>query len=124
NPVQITANTVYVASYYDPDGSYAADTDQFYPAPTGSQYLQPLDSPPLSAVQATATTGDGVFNSGGHGFPISSYQGTGYGVDVIFDTTQPAGAPPVVSAETPYPGSSSNPVTTTPTVTFSKSVVP
>ena len=124
NPVQITANTVYVASYYDPDGHYADDTDQFYPAPTGSQYLQPLDSPPLSAVQATATTGDGVFNSGGHGFPTSSYQGTGYGVDVIFDTTQPAGAPPVVSAETPYPGSSSNPVTTTPTVTFSKPVVP
>ena len=97
NPVQIQANTVYVASYYDPDGHYAADPDQFYPAPTGSPYLQPLYSPPLSrgSGQPATTVGNGVFNAGGPGFPTSTYQGTGYGVDVIFDTTQPAGAPPI-----------------------------
>jgi hypothetical protein len=124
NPVQISANTVYVASYYDPDGRYANDLNQFYPAITGSADLQPLDSPPLSAVQATGSVGNGVFNAGGPGFPTSTYMGTGYGVDVIFDTTQPQGAPPAVTGETPYPGSSSNPVTTDPTVTFSKAVVP
>ena len=124
NPVQITANTVYIASYYDPDGHYANDVDQFYPAPTGSTDLQPLDSPPLYAVQATGTLGNGVYNAGGPGFPTSTYEGTGYGVDVVFDTTEPVGAPPAVTNETPYPGSSSNPVTTDPTVTFSKPVVP
>jgi methionine-rich copper-binding protein CopC len=125
NPVQVSANTVYVASYFDPDGHYAQDDGQFYPGPTGSKYLQPLDSPPLSAVQATGVPGgNGVLNTGGHGFPVSSYYGTGYGVDVIFDTTQPAGAPTAINGVTPVPGSSSNPLTTTPTVTFSKPVVP
>ena len=123
-PVQITANTVYVASYYDPDGHYANDVDQFYPGITGSTDLQPLDSPPLHAVQATGSVGNGVFNAGGPGFPTSTYEGTGYGVDVIFDTTQPAGGPASIIGQTPYPGSSSNPVTTDPTVTFSKAIVP
>ena len=27
NPVQISANTTYVVSYYDPDGHYAVDRD-------------------------------------------------------------------------------------------------
>ena len=43
---------------------------------------------------------------------------------MIFDTTEPAGAPPSVSSATPYPGSSSNPVSADPSVTFSKAVVP
>jgi hypothetical protein len=125
SPVQISANTVYVASYFDPSGHYAEDPDQFYPNTTESPYLQPLYSPPLSAVQANMGTGvgDGVYNTGGHGFPTSTYQGTGYGVDVIFDTTQPEGAPPTVTASTPYTGSSSNPLTTTPTVTFNEPVL-
>jgi Domain of unknown function (DUF4082)/Bacterial Ig-like domain/Bacterial Ig domain len=126
DPVQLQANTVYVAGYYAPDGHYSVDADQFYPDLTESQYLQPLYSPPLSAVRANMETGvgNGVFNAGGPGFPTSSYQGTGYGVDVIFNTTDPEGAAPVVTGSTPYPGSSSNPVTTTPTVTFSESMVP
>jgi hypothetical protein len=126
NPVEISPNTTYVAGYYDPDGDYATDPQQFYPTTTGSPYLPPLYSPPLSAVRANDATGvgNGVYNAGGPGFPTTTYQGSGYGVDVIFDTTQPEGAPPVVTGETPYPGSSSNPVTTDPTVTFSKTVNP
>jgi methionine-rich copper-binding protein CopC len=124
SPVQIAANTQYVASYYDPEGHYADDLDQFYPGMTGSTGLQPLDSTPLQAVRATATVGNGVFNVGGPGFPSSAYQGTGYGVDVIFDTTQPAGAPPAVTGETPAPNSTDQPVTTNPSVTFSEPVTP
>jgi hypothetical protein len=126
NPIQITANTVYVVGYYAPDGHYADDNQQFYPSTTGSPYLPPLYSPPLSAVRANDATGvgNGVYNAGGPGFPTSTYDGTGYGVDVIFDTTQPPGAPPAITGETPYPGSSSNPVNTDPTVTFSKTVNP
>jgi methionine-rich copper-binding protein CopC len=125
NPVQISAGTTYVASYYDPDGYYAADVQQFYPAVTGSIDASPLYSPPLVSIRANSdSTGNGVYNAGGPGFPTSSYQGTGYGVDVIFDTTQPAGATPAIVAQVPYPGSSSNPVNVDPTVTFNKAVVP
>jgi Domain of unknown function (DUF4082)/Bacterial Ig-like domain/Bacterial Ig domain len=124
NSVQISANTTYVAGYYDPDGHYAADAQQFYPAVTGSIDTSPLYSPPLVAVRANYNTGNDVFNAGGPGFPTTTYQGSGYGVDVIFDTTQPSGTPPAIVAQTPYPGSSSNPASVDPTVTFSKAVVP
>jgi len=124
NPVQISANTTYVAGYYDPDGHYAADVQQFYPTVTGSIDASPLYSPPLVGIRANSSTGNGVYNSGGPGFPTMSYQGSGYGVDVIFDTTQPPGAPPAIVAQVPYPGSSSNLTSVDPTVTFSKAVVP
>jgi len=90
SPVQIAANTIYVASYYDPDGNYASELDRFDTA---------LDTPPLSAAAANYVTGvgNGVFNVGGPGFPTQAYASIDYGVDVIFDTTQPAG-PPVPSA--------------------------
>jgi hypothetical protein len=118
SPVQISASTTYVVSYYDPTGHYADDLDQFD---------WPLTTPPLmapSAVYTGAGGGNGVFNTGGPGFPRSTFHGSGYGVDVIFDTTQPSGAPPVVTAATPYPGSSSDPVSVAPAVTFSKVIVP
>jgi hypothetical protein len=118
NPVQISANTTYVVSYYDPAGHYADDQDLFDWA---------LNTPPLTAPRAVYTTaggGNGVFNAGGPGFPTSTYHGTSYGVDVIFAITQPPGAPPSALSATPVPGSSSNPVTTDPTVTLSKPVVP
>jgi hypothetical protein len=124
SPVQISANTTYVAGYYDPDGYYAANVQQFYPAVTGSIDASPLHSRPLVGIRSNYNTGNGVYNSGGPGFPTSSYQGTGYGVDVIFDTTQPSGAPPAIVAQVPYPGSSTNSVNVDPTVTFNKAVVP
>ncbi len=118
NPVKISANTTYVVSYYDPDGHYAFDTDLFD---------WPRSTPPLTAPRAAYTGtggGNGVFNTGGHAFPASTFHGSSYAVDVIFSTTQPSGAPPVVTGVTPYPGSSSNPVSVAPTVTFSKPMVP
>jgi methionine-rich copper-binding protein CopC len=118
NPVQIAANTTYVVSYYDPDGNYASDLEKFD---------WQLTTPPLIAPRAVYTTaggGNGVFNVGGPGFPTGTSDGTSYGVDVIFDTTQPPGAPPTVASSTPVAGSSSVPTSTDPTVTFSKPVVP
>jgi Domain of unknown function (DUF4082)/Bacterial Ig-like domain len=117
NPVQISANTTYVVSYYDPNGHYADDQDLFD---------WPVRTPPLAAVKAdyvNAGGGNGVYNVGGPGFPTHMYVGTSYAVDVIFDTTQPPSHPEVISA-TPYASSSSNPVGTDPTATFSEPVVP
>ena len=118
NPVQISANTTYVVSYYDPDGHYGMDPELFATS---------LNTPPLTVVRAdyiNAGGGNGVYNAGGPGFPTQTSDGASYSVDVIFDTTQSAGAPPSVTSTTPYPGSSSNPVATTPSVTFSEPVKP
>lgn len=117
NPVAISANTTYVASYWDPDGHYAVDQDLFD---------WTLRTPPLLGVRANYTAssgGNGVFNAGGSGFPTSMSGATSYGVDAIFDTSEPPGSPPAVTSVTPYPGSSSNPLSVTPTVTFTKPVV-
>lgn len=118
NPVQISANTTYVAGYYDPDGKYASESDKF-----DSQ----LSTPPLIAVKSnylSSTGGNGLYNPGGPGFPTHSFAATNYGVDVIFDSTQPKGAPPSVVSSTPVAGSSSNPLPLTPTLTFSEPVTP
>jgi hypothetical protein len=116
NPVQISANTTYVVSYWDPDGHYADETDLFD---------WPLSTPPLSAPQASylsASGGNGVFDMGGQGFPATMYNGANYGVDAIFDTTEPPGAPPTVTTISPYPSSTSNSVSSDPAATFAAPV--
>ncbi len=118
NPVQISANTTYVVSYFDPDGDYASEPDKFDWA---------LNTPPLVAPASnylTAGAGNGVYFPGGPGFPTQSYAGTNYAVDVVFDTTEPPGAPPAVTSATPLANSSSNPVSTPISVTFTKPVAP
>jgi hypothetical protein len=119
NPVQISANTTYVVSYYDPDGHYADEADLFDWS---------RNTPPLTALKGSYAPGgimnNGVFNVGGPGFPTGAYKSSGYAVDVIFDTTQPKGAPPAVSSVTPAPGSVDNSLSVAPTATFSKAVVP
>jgi Domain of unknown function (DUF4082)/Bacterial Ig-like domain/Bacterial Ig domain len=118
NPIAISTNTTYVVAYYDPNGHYADEGDLFDSG---------LNTPPLTAPKAVYTGtggGNGVFNAGGPAFPASTFNGTSYGVDVIFDTTEPPGAPPTLNSVTPYPGSSSNPVSVAPTATFSKSMAP
>lgn len=107
NPVAVNANTVYVAGYYAPNGHYSYDSQQFYPGPTGSPYLPPLGSTPVSAVRATASTVNGVYNAGGPGFPTATFGDSGYGVDVIFDTSQPPGLPPSITAAQPASGATS-----------------
>ena len=55
-----------------------------------------MNTPPLVGVQAnylTAGGGNGVYDAGGAGFPVATYGGTSYAVDVVFDTTEPHGSP-------------------------------
>jgi hypothetical protein len=115
--VQVNANTTYVVSYYDPQGHYSVDEEYF-----ASQ----VSTPPLIGVKAnylTAGQGNGVFNAGGPGFPTQMNDSWSFSVDVIFDTTQPPSFP-AVNSVTPFAGSSSNPVSTDPSATFSEAVVP
>ena len=110
NPVQISANTTYVVSYYAPNGHYAADGDLFDSAAEHAR-RSPRRESRVHGVPAAATA------STTRAAPASRPRPTtapSYGVDVIFDTTQPPGQPPTVTSVTPYPGSSSNPVSTRP----------
>jgi methionine-rich copper-binding protein CopC len=111
NPVNIAANTTYIASYYAPVGGYSADANYF--ASAGA------DNAPLHALANGVDGGNGVYHYGtGGGFPGGSFNSTNYWVDVVF---QPASIAPTVTAETPAPGAT-NVSTGTVTATFSEAV--
>ncbi len=81
NPIQVSAGTTYVASYYAPNGHYAGD-DNFF---TGTAVTRG----PLTALQSGTDGGNGVYRYGStpSNFPTGTYNGENYWVDVVFDTT-------------------------------------
>jgi Domain of unknown function (DUF4082)/Bacterial Ig-like domain len=108
-PIQITAGTVYVVSYFAPQGNYAVSTGQF-----GSS----VDTPPLHALSNTEAGGNGVFFYGPQGgFPNGSSNGTNYWVDVIFTDGQAA---PQVLSVNPAPGAAGVSTGVAPTASFSE----
>jgi len=78
SPVAITANTVYVASYFSPTGDFALDRPYF--STTG------VSNPPLTApADGGAGAANGIYAYGSTSqFPTSSYQSSNYWVDVVF----------------------------------------
>ena len=100
SPVDITANTTYVASYHAPNGRYAVNEDFF--APTG------VDSPPLHALRNGVDGGNGLYAYGPSGtFPTGVYRTENYWVDVVFDTGSGGGGdttPPTVPNTSPSAG--------------------
>jgi hypothetical protein len=107
-PVSITAGTTYVASYQTPTGHYALTTNGF---------SSPVTNGPLTAVNGVYAYGSGLT------FPTNTYSNSNFWVDVVFSASS-GGPAPTVTGSTPVTGSSSNPVATDPTVTFSETVVP
>jgi hypothetical protein len=99
NPVPITANTTYVASYYCPMGHYAGD---------GGYFATAYNNAPLHALQDGAQGGNGVYLYGvASAFPNQTYQSSNYWVDIVFSpaaTTTPPTTPPPTT--TPPPASS------------------
>ncbi|WP_406832193.1 DUF4082 domain-containing protein [Pedococcus sp. KACC 23699] len=93
SPVAVTAGTVYVASYFAPNGHYAADGGYF--SASG------VDNAPLHALRDGVSGGNAVYTYGSvSSFPSSTYGSTNYWVDVVFSTgaaTVP-GAPSAVTA--------------------------
>src|SRR5207237_6747509 len=77
-PVAVTANTIYVASYYAPNGNYSL-TRPYFTAST--------DNAPLHAIADGTAGPNGVYFYPGSGFPASSYQQSNYWVDVVFTST-------------------------------------
>ncbi|MGH9352779.1 MAG: DUF4082 domain-containing protein [Terriglobia bacterium] len=74
-PVPITANSIYTASYWDPNGYYPVDRLYFT-----NQY----DNPPLHAPADGAFGPNAVFFNGSSTFPTETYQSSNYWVDVVF----------------------------------------
>ena len=97
SPVAITANTVYVASYFNPTGDFPVDRSYF--ATTG------VNNSPLQALMdGGAGAGDGLYMYGSTSqFPTNSYLSSNYWVDVVYNSTA-AGAPLTVATTSPLPG--------------------
>ena len=77
-PIAITANTVYVASYYAPNGGYSVNRPYF-----AASY----DNPPLHALADGTSGANGVHYYPGNAFPTVGYDQSNYWVDVVFATT-------------------------------------
>ncbi|MCA0457410.1 MAG: DUF4082 domain-containing protein [Chloroflexi bacterium] len=79
-PINVTANTVYVASYHAPQGRFAYDNNTFT---TGRSVL------PLYALATGETSpGNGTYIFGAAGlFPNATFNATNYWVDVVFSPT-------------------------------------
>jgi Domain of unknown function (DUF4082)/Abnormal spindle-like microcephaly-assoc'd, ASPM-SPD-2-Hydin len=80
-PVPISANTIYIASYFAPAGHYSADSNYF--AKAG------VDRAPLHALANGVSGPNGVYlYSSSGGFPSSSYLSTNYWLDVEYGQNQ------------------------------------
>ena len=106
-PVAVTANTVYTASYFAPNGHYSAD---------GAYFNSGLNSGPLYFPSTSEVSGNGVYGYASTStYPSDSWNATNYWVDVVFspgaaasDTTAPVVTitSPTSAATFTAPGSS------------------
>jgi hypothetical protein len=73
NPIGVTANATYTASYFAPAGHYSASTNYFA--------TTPVDDPPIHYPSGS----NGVYAYGSNGtFPASTFVSTNYWVDVVY----------------------------------------
>jgi hypothetical protein len=82
-PIQVSANTPYIASYYAPSGHYSADTNYF--ATAG------VNSPPLHALANGVDGPNGLYlytTSQSGAFPTNTYSSTNYWVDILYTGAQ------------------------------------
>lgn len=111
SPIQVTSGTTYLASYFAPNGHYAADSGYFSGA---------IDNAPLHALANGTSGGNGVYAYGSSSrFPNGSYGSSNYWVDPVFSVVHPGDTtPPTVASVTPVNGSTSVPRAAKPTVRF------
>jgi len=118
--VPVTPGTSYVASYFAPNGHYAADAPGF--SGTG------VSSPPLAAPKAASGVPNGVYAYAAKAgtfpsqtFGESTYGGDNYYADAVFT---PNSGPPFLAGESPAPGSTNQSTVAPIKATFSKDVKP
>ncbi|MGH9119359.1 MAG: DUF4082 domain-containing protein [Acidimicrobiales bacterium] len=113
-PVPVTAGTTFVASYFAPNGHYAADGNYF--ATSGYEVW------PLRALVTGEDGPNGVYRDGSSGFPTSTYNAANYWVDVVFNNDN-AVAPAVVD-RSPAPGIEAVAPSTAISASFSEAMNP
>jgi len=97
-PISVSANTIYIASYFAPVGHYSANTSYFS--------RRSADNAPLHAPADGSSGPNGVYyyssNPRSGGFPTNGYQAANYWVDVVFQTAQapPASGTPQLTTAT------------------------
>lgn len=112
SPVAITANTVYVISYFAPSGRYSFNSAYF---------TNPVNNAPLHAL-ANGVSSNGIYRYGSTGFPTQTYNAANYWVDVVYGATD---APvdntgPSVASVSPISGASGIGVNTSISAIFSE----
>ncbi|MFC9560133.1 DUF4082 domain-containing protein [Agromyces sp. NPDC056965] len=110
-PVEVSAGTTYTASYWAPNGHYAAVPHAF----TASG----LERDPFLLAGGLGSQPAGVFGIQGW-MPAESWDASNYYVDVLFDTNDTS--PVTAVSRWPLPGSSSVATNTTISATLSKPV--
>jgi hypothetical protein len=89
-PVAVSANTRYVVSYYAPVGHYAQEAGYMYLHPSAQpDGNNSADSAPLHVLRNTQGTANGLYSySSASTFPVSTYHGENYWVDVVYSASQ------------------------------------
>jgi hypothetical protein len=113
-PVQIAANTTYVASYHTNAGNYASSSGGLAVA---------VDNAPLHALASGADGPNGLFlYTATSAFPTQTFASTNYWVDVLFSTVLVDTVPPTLVAQTPAPNATKVSPSVPLRVTFSEPV--
>ena len=95
-PVNISPNTTYIASYFAPSGHYSESEQYFDPPMRGGATL---NSPPLHAVRNTQSNPNGLYiYTKTSAFPTQTFNAESYWVDVSFTPATPPGQPTNVTA--------------------------
>ncbi len=117
-PVAVIAGTVYVASYFAPNGNYAGDNGFF--ASTG------VNNGPVHLLQNGVSGGNGVYRYGASsGFPSQTYNSSNYWVDVVFATATGGPGdttPPTVTGNVPAQGATGVAANSAESATFSEAM--
>lgn len=117
SPVSISANTVYIIAYYNPDGYYAFTND----VSPNVGLTSAITNGPLTALSGVTEGPNGLY---GYGLaatvvPSANYGSPNYWVDVVFTTDVTA---PTVSSVTPINNTTNVAVSSTVTATMSEAI--
>ncbi len=118
----VTANTMYVVSYYAPAGHYSQDSGFFFNHPSGPPAgNNSTDSAPLHFTRSLPGTPNGFYRYGtSSAFPDQIYDAEYYWLDAVFSPSAPAA--PAVSSVSPVNAATGVAVSVKPAATFNQSV--
>jgi large repetitive protein len=117
-PVSITANTIYVATYYSPNFWYTS---------TDNAFINPVINGPLTIIADSArfdpTKPNGAFLYDSQNFPTTGAMATNYWIDVLYSNGADI-TPPTVISSSPVNGAVNVSVNSFISATFSENMDP